>query len=237
MTVSIIVPCYNPPAGWEQAITASWSTFSGHTNDVVELVIVMDGIKDTAPGPGISFPDHYESRLKLIRYEHNMGKGFALRQGVAAATGDIIIYTDVDFPYTMDSMVTIYHQLINDQCDVAIGVKDEAYYGHVPFVRRIMSRMLRFFIRLFLSMPITDTQCGLKGFKKNMAPLFLATTINRYLFDLEFVRNCYKSKAYRVNAIPITLKENIHFRSVNYRILLSEAVNFAQLLFRRHSKK
>ena len=81
-------------------------------------------------------------------------------------------------------------------------------------------------------MPVTDTQCGLKGFKRAVAPLFLATTIDRYLFDLEFVRNCYKSKKFRVQAIPVELNENVHFRKMNFRILLPEMFNFIKLLFK-----
>ena len=132
-------------------------------------------------------------------------------------------------------MYKIYEGLKKNEHDVAIGVKDEAYYAHVPFLRRVISRFLRFLIRLFLSMPVTDTQCGLKGFNRSVAPLFLQTTIDRYLFDLEFVRNCFKSKKYRVKAIPVTLNENVQFRSMNYRILLSESVDFVRLLFRKPS--
>jgi len=80
-------------------------------------------------------------------------------------------------------------------------------------------------------MPITDTQCGLKGFKKLVAPVFLSTTVNRYLFDLEFVRNCFIANKFRVKAIPVSLNENVHFRSMNYRILFSESVSFIKLLF------
>ena len=83
-------------------------------------------------------------------------------------------------------------------------------------------------------MPITDTQCGLKGFTRRAAPTFLSTTIDRYLFDLEFVYKCFQSKQYRVQAIPITLKENVRFRRMNYRILLPEMANFVRLLFNKN---
>ena len=193
----------------------------------------MDGTSEATTKESISFLEQNIPQLKLIRYEQNRGKGYAIRQGVAAAKGDIIIYTDVDFPYSPDSMYKIYEGLKNDESDVAIGVKNDDYYAHVPMLRRIISRFLRFLIRMFLSMPITDTQCGLKGFKRSVAPLFLQTTIDRYLFDLEFVRNCFKSKKYCVRAIPVALNENVHFRSMNYRILLSESVDFIRLLFRK----
>lgn len=235
MTVSLVLPCYNPPAGWEQIICSAYRAFCGRIQDQVEMLVVFDGLSSPVTKEAITFLEQNIQHLKLIRYEQNMGKGYAIRQGVAQATGDLVIYTDIDFPYTTDSLYRVYDELKKGEIDVAIGVKDDAYYAHVPFLRRIISRFLRFLIRMFLSMPITDTQCGLKGFNRSVAPLFLKTTINRYLFDLEFVRNSFKSKKYRVKAIPVTLNENVHFRSMNYRILLSESVDFMRLLFRKPS--
>jgi glycosyltransferase involved in cell wall biosynthesis len=232
MIITLVLPCYNPPEGWEQTVCSSWSSFCSRLQDDAELVLVMDGISWGITDESIAFLQKNIPQLKLIKYEQNRGKGYAIRQGVATATGDIIIYTDIDFPYSSESMYTIYHGLRNDEHDVAIGVKNDDYYAHVPPLRRMISRFLRILIRLFLSMPVTDTQCGLKGFKRSVAPLFLATTIDRYLFDLEFVRNCFKNKKYRVKAIPIALNENVQFRSMNYRILFSESVDFIRLLFR-----
>jgi glycosyltransferase involved in cell wall biosynthesis len=232
MAISLILPCYNPVPGWEQNVCSSFRSFVSRVHEQVELVIVSDGISKSVTTETLTFLKENIPSLKLIEYPVNRGKGYAIRQGVAVATGDVIMYTDIDFPYAPDSMHNVYEALKNNEADVAIGVKNEDYYAHVPFLRRAISKYLRALIHLFLSMPVTDTQCGLKGFNKDVAPLFLQTTINRYLFDLEFVRNCFKSKKYRVKAIPVALNENIHFRSMNYRILLPEMLNFIKLLFK-----
>jgi glycosyltransferase involved in cell wall biosynthesis len=194
---------------------------------------VIDGISKTVTSDAISFLRQHIPFFKLVQYEENRGKGYAIRQGVIVATGNLIIYTDIDFPYTVESVVTIYTGLNKNEFDVGVGVKNEAYYAHVPLARKVISRFLRFFIGLFLSMPITDTQCGLKGFNQAVKPLFLKTTINRYLFDLEFIRNCFVGRQFRVKAIPVELNENVQFRKMNYHILLSESINFIRLLFRK----
>jgi glycosyltransferase involved in cell wall biosynthesis len=223
MTVSLVLPCYHPPEGWEQLVSSSFHSFCNSLQHPAELLVVFDGSSSGVSVKALSY-------LKIIQYPNNRGKGYAIRQGVAEAAGDIIIYTDIDFPYSIESMSAIYKTLKDNECDVAVGVKDADYYSHVPLLRRIISKYLRALIRLFLSMPITDTQCGLKGFNRSVAPLFLQTTIDRYLFDLEFIRNCFRSKKYRVKAISVSLNENIHFRSMNYRILLSESLNFIRLI-------
>ena len=233
MIVSLVLPCYNPPPDWEQIVCEKYSSFSKRIAGTLELVVVLDGTSANVTERSLSFLKQQIQKLSVVEYADNRGKGYAIRQGVAKANGDIIVYTDVDFPYTEDSMYLIYERLKADECDVAIGVKDAVYYTHVPFVRRLISRWLRFVVRTFLSMPITDTQCGLKGFKREVAPVFQQTTIDRYLFDLEFVRNCYRNKKFRVLAVPVSLNENVHFRKMNFRILLPEMLNFARLLFRK----
>ena len=231
MIATLVLPCYNPQPGWEQVVYTNYHTFCEDIGEQVELIIVVDGENPGVTGACLAFLEQNIRQLTIIRYKENRGKGYAIRQGVAKATGDIIMYTDIDFPYTEDSMYSIYEGLNHDEYDVAIGVKNASYYDHVPFMRRMISGILRFFIRLFLSMPITDTQCGLKGMRRTAAPLFLQTTIDRYLFDLEFVHKCFKSKKFRVKAIPVALNENVQFRKMNFRILLPELFNFARLLF------
>lgn len=233
MNVSLILPCYNPPQDWERNVYTSYTAFCERINEVVELIIVVDGVSDSIEGDQLVYLQQKIPLLKLVQYAENKGKGYALRQGVAKATGGIVLYTDIDFPYTIESMFSVYDGLRKDLHDVAIGVKNESYYTHIPPVRKAISQALRVMIKTFLSLPVTDTQCGLKGFKSTVAPLFLKTTIDRYLFDLEFIRNCYRVKRFRIQPIPIALSEQVHFRKMNYRILLPELLNFAMLLTKK----
>lgn len=233
MNVSLILPCYNPPQDWERSVHTHYNAFCERIDKTIELIIVIDGISESIDGAQLIYLQQQIPTLKLVQYAENKGKGHALRQGVKTATGDIILYTDIDFPYSIDSMYAIYSDLRDDLHDVAIGVKNEHYYTHIPPVRKAISRVLQMMIRTFLTLPVTDTQCGLKGFRSNVKPLFLKTTIDRYLFDLEFIRNCYRSRHYRIKPIPVALNEQVHFRKMNYRILLPELLNFAMLLTKK----
>lgn len=235
MSVSVILPCYNPQPGWEQVICADFILFAARVAVPVELILVLDGVPYTRPdiAAALSTLSSAIPDVTIIKYDCNSGKGYATRKGVEAAKGDIIIYTDVDFPYNTDSIIEVYRKLAANECDVAAGVKDNDYYAQVPIVRRLISRMLRFFIRLFLSMPVTDTQCGLKGMRRNAMGVFLSTTIDRYLFDLEFIYKCFSGGKLRVQAVPVRLKEDVHFRKMDYRILLPEMVNFIRLILNK----
>lgn len=232
MAVTLVLPCFHPPLGWERQVCDSVAALQRSIQDPISLVLVLDGGNTGANSPAVAHLKKEIRDMEVVAYPENRGKGFAIRQGVERAKGEIILYTDIDFPYTTDSIVAVYIALKEGRADVAVGVKDDHYYKTVPYLRRVISRLLRLLIRFFLSMPVTDTQCGLKGFRSRVAPLFLKTTIDRYLFDLEFIRNCYRDGSYKVQAIPVELKQNIQFRSMNYRILLPELFNFVKLLFR-----
>lgn len=235
MPVSLILPCYKPQRGWEETVVREYALFKNAVNEDVELVIVFDGQSEEVTEATISQLKQQVSGIMVISYPTNKGKGYATRKGVASASGEIMLYTDVDFPYDTASMVKVYEKLRDKECDIAVGIKNEDYYEHVPMARRTISKGLRLFTGMLLSMPITDTQCGLKGFRLNAKEAFLQTTIDRYLFDLEFIYKSYRSKKYSVLPIPVRLKEGIKFRKMNYRILLPEMMNFLKLLINRKS--
>ncbi len=171
------------------------------------------------------------SGIKIISYPENKGKGFALREGVRAATGELIIYTDIDFPYTHESFLKIYSTLKNENVDVAIGIRGEEYYAHLPAARVRISKLLRWFIKTFLRIPTDDTQCGLKGFNQKGKEVLLQTTINRYLFDLEFIFLSARKKL-SLKTIVVELRPEITLSKMNWKILIQEFGNFLKIFVR-----
>ncbi len=231
MSVSIVFPCFNPPKDWSQNIIACYKELQNKIKDEIEIIIVQDGDQAGITNRDIDLLRDNISHFQFISYPENKGKGYAIKQGVKTSNGNIILYTDIDIPYTIESIYSIYSALNNNECDLAAGVKNKNYYSKVPFSRRIISNGFRRLIRLFISIPFTDTQCGLKGFNNKLKPIILATTIDRYLFDLEFIRSAYK-QGYKITPITIDLREGIHFRKINYRILFPELFNFIKLLLK-----
>ena len=221
---TIVLPCYNPQPRWAARIIEQYHTIADKLRVPVEIILVNDGST-------VNISDAEIQAFRYINYTENRGKGYALRKGIAEAQADIIIYTDVDFPYSANSLVAIYDTLHKEGYDAAPGIKNEHYYTKVPALRRYISRALRSLIGLFFRIPFTDTQCGLKGFKKNVQPVFLSTTIDRYLFDLEFIRMLYK-KGYKVKPVPVSLNDDVFFKQMNYRLLIPEMKNFLRLLLR-----
>src|SRR5690606_12186551 len=81
--------------------------------------------------------------VAFISYQQNRGKGYAIRQGIKAATAGIIIFTDMDFPYSAESLLKIFNGLKQGGHDMVVGIKDEQYYNDMPAMRLWISKMLR----------------------------------------------------------------------------------------------
>lgn len=229
----VVVPCYNPPSGWEQAMAAHFLELSRALGDLVgelKLIVVNDGSSRHTTAQNFAYLKEISPAATVVDYAENRGKGYALRQGVASSDADYYLVTDADFPYTMDSMVRVVQTLLA-KGGIAAGNRDTSYYERVPLFRKWLSQLLRWVLRHVLQQPIDDSQCGLKGFDAAGKVIFLQTTIDRFLFDLEFLMLAYHKVS--ITPVQVELRESVVFSKVGWKILATEGRNFLWLLFRR----
>lgn len=232
--IDIVLPCFNPASGWVDNVIAHTARLIEHFPDAeLGCTIVNDGSRG-----GVSDSDAARLKAELpalnwISYPENRGKGYALRTGVRQSSADVIMYTDIDFPYSTESMEKCLNAILNDDADIALAIRNRSYYTQLPPLRRFISRTLRMANRMFLGMRTSDTQGGLKVFNHRGKEIFLQTTIDRYLFDLEFIYLASKQKDLRIQAIEAELREGVQFTSVKAGILLGEGWNFLRLLVKK----
>ncbi|MBK8829506.1 MAG: glycosyltransferase [Saprospiraceae bacterium] len=231
-SLDIILPAYNPLPGWEDIVIGRFQSLVKALPDVkIRLFIVNDGSQRLDENHSAGVIQEVIPDLQWISYKENRGKGYALRQGVKNSTADFVVYTDIDWPYTEESMIGVI-QTLTGSADAVIGKRDENYYTHLPRARRRISRLLRSFNAKLLRLKVDDTQAGLKGFRKNIKDIFLSTTIDRYLFDLEFIYLISAKKEIKVVGYPIALRPGITFSKMNRKILFQEARNFLKIWMR-----
>jgi glycosyltransferase involved in cell wall biosynthesis len=231
--LSVILPCYNPSAGWEQALATRWTQVSAQLAQSglqLGLTVVNDGSPRGITSDNIATLRQLMPAVQVVDYPDNRGKGFALRAGVRATEADYYIVTDADFPYTTQSMQAIVHCLLTEG-GIAAGNRDLNYYAHVPAFRRWLSKALRWMLRHLLRLQVTDSQCGLKGFDQAGKAVFLSTAIDRFLFDLEFLMLA-KGRV-KVTPVPVELRPGVVFSKVGWKILATEGRNFGGLLWRQ----
>lgn len=167
---------------------------------------------------------------QLILQKPNKGKGAALRTGMASANGEIILYTDTDFPYSTESMMKIIDAL-KQESQMSIGVRPSSYFQQIPLKRKLISNVLKMMNSLFMSLPTSDTQAGLKAFKKELLPLFLSTITNGFLFDLEFLQKVKKQNV-KCALVEIELRDGIELSEVKLGSLWNELKTYVGLVLR-----
>jgi glycosyltransferase involved in cell wall biosynthesis len=227
----ILLPCYAPNTRWHLELKEFYEV--ARTLFDLRFIIVNDGSDSEHLPTQIEFLKSAQIPVEYVSYAINKGKGYALRKGAERSDADFIVYTDLDFPFTTESTLAVLSALVAGNADVIAGYRNQDYYlSKMSFFRKILSRSFRFFLKRILRMPVSDTQCGLKGFNKKGKAIFLSTTINRYLFDFEFIFKCSRKNAAQLQTVPVQLKENVVFSNMKFKILFQESINLLRVLFR-----
>ncbi len=183
--ISLVIPAYNEEKIISETIKAALSFMEENFSDF-ELIIANDGSTDKTAEIVKSISD---SRLKLVGYEKNRGKGAAVRQGVISATGDYIVYTDADLAYGIEVVGEIVKALEDSGRDAVLGSRKlhEKGYSNYPFLRLAASRSFSLITGLFAGFSY-DTQCGIKAFKAEKAKkVFDICETEGFAFDFEII--------------------------------------------------
>jgi glycosyltransferase involved in cell wall biosynthesis len=226
--LAIILPIYNPHKNWELRLVESLNELSRLFSGInYEIVLVNDGsLVDLKPLISFIIEKH---RIKFIEYKPNQGKGYAIKTGVEATEADFFIYTDHDFPFEYDALVTIYNKLAANNCDLVYGKRNKMYFKSLPLTRFVVSKLLLISNYFLLGCRRIDTQAGLKGFNKKLKPLFLQTKTNGFIFEFEFLRKCVKNN-FRLGYVNIGVNKNIHFSNFKISVFLKELKNYFSIL-------
>jgi hypothetical protein len=151
-----------------------------------EILVVSDGSTDGTNAQVFSFKD---PRIRLLISPVNSGKGHAVRRGFQEAKGGLIFFIDGGMEIHPRSLRAFSDLLKENRADIVIGSKRHRQSKvHYPLSRRILSRIYQLFVRGLFGVNFTDTQVGLKLFRREVIAAILPDLrIDRYGFDLEIL--------------------------------------------------
>ena len=203
MKYSIIIPAYNEENAIAKAVFAVLDYFKKNSNDF-EILVVDDGsIDKTAVIVDDLARNNPEARF--LKNEVNFGKGYSVRRGALAATGDYILFLDADLSTPVEEFAKL-ERYIGDY-DIIIGsraIPGAEIIKSQPWFKSLCGRLAGFCIRLILGLNIKDTQCGFKIFNRRANEIFHLQKINRWGFDAELLFLARK-KNFKIKEIPIRL--------------------------------
>ena len=182
LALTIVVPAYNEAERIEGTI-AKLSDVVGDklASDDFEILVVNDGSSDDtseiATAAGARVIDQV-----------NKGKGAAIRTGMTNSRGRSVVFLDADLAYPAELVLSICETL-DDGWDIVVGSRRHERTTTVVKQRRIRSlggRVINGFTHLVLLGHFRDTQCGIKGFRGDVArSIFDRTLIDGFAFDVE----------------------------------------------------
>jgi len=189
--ISIVIPAFDEEGRVGESIKQILSFISA-SSIKAELIVVDDGSKDrTAEVAAAAFENAAEIPAKVIRYEENRGKGFAVKTGLLAASANIAIFSDADLSTPINELPKLVDPIRNGEYDVTFGSRalDRSLIGtHQPWRREQGGKVMNLIIRTLSGLKFADTQCGFKAFNMTkFRPLLDVMTVDRFGFDVEFL--------------------------------------------------
>ena len=158
--------CYNDAGTIASMVIVADRTLRELTDDY-EIVVGNDGSTDHSAQVLDDLREHYP-RLRVLTHERNLGYGGNLRSGFAAATKDLIFYTDGDAQYDPSELAELYRHLTPD-VDVVQGYKIER---HDPLHRKIIGRAYHHFVRSWFGLHLRDVDCDFRLIRRPVLESF-----------------------------------------------------------------
>jgi hypothetical protein len=187
LTLSLVIPAYNEGSRLNDGVTRLRAAIAAGAIDpeTTEFIVVDDGsTDDTTARAGALFSAF--PHVQLLRLAENLGKGGAVRAGVAAAAAPIIVFADADM--AIDPRQTPQFVRALAKADLAIGSRaaSGASVNRSSLHRSLMNRAFNGLVNVLTNVSLDDTQCGFKAFRAPVAKLlFHCSVTERFAFDVE----------------------------------------------------
>jgi glycosyltransferase involved in cell wall biosynthesis len=169
-----------------------------------EIIVVVDGQNDKTYERAIKYN---EKHIHVVGYEHNKGKGYAVRYGMARSKGDVIVFIDAGGDIRSEGVSMLLEHFRWYNADIVIASKRHpASKVHYPWYRKILSWGYQQLIRLLFGLHIRDSQVGLKLFRRNVLEDVLPRLlVKRFAFDIEILAVAHSLGYTRIYEAPVEL--------------------------------
>lgn len=186
LSLSIVIPAYNEAHRIGRTLERIHD-YAVRTQQRAEILVVDDGSQDETANVVRQFAARTRNVRLLVNPVHH-GKGYSVRQGMLAATGDLVLMCDADLSAPIEQVEKL-RPWLGRGYDVVIGSRDlpdSVVDPRPPSLRKILAAVFRTVRRLLLLRQIRDTQCGFKLFRQRAArETFARQKASGWLFDCE----------------------------------------------------
>lgn len=202
--ISVVIPAYNEEARIERCLRETHETMVA-MGAAFEVILVDDGSYDETLSLARLAAEDLDN-VRVIGYQQNLGKGYALVKGAMEADGDLVLFVDADLEVHPRQVGLLYAALIGLDADVVIGSKlHPSSTISYPLKRRILSAGYYLIVWMLFRLPVRDTQTGLKLYKTEVLRRVAGRILVKgFAFDLEALANA-RRLGYKVAEAPVVV--------------------------------
>jgi glycosyltransferase involved in cell wall biosynthesis len=200
LRLSVVIPCYNELATIDAVIDAVNN--SPYPN---KEIIVVDDFSVDGTREKLKAEIAESGRVSMVLYhETNQGKGAAVRTGIGAATGDVVIIQDADMEYDPDEYPKLVNPILQNRADVVFGSRFAGGDAHrvLYYWHKIANTVLTTLSNMFTNLDLTDMESGYKVFRREIIQS-IAIEENRFGFEPEITAKISKLRC-RVYEVGIS---------------------------------
>jgi len=233
LDLTVVIPAYNEAARIAAPLRRL-GTYLGAHYPHSELVLADDGSTDGTAGVVQALGAEIGMPVRVLPGAGNRGKGHAVRRGMLAARGALVLMTDADLSTPIEELERL-HAAIRAGADVAIGSRKMAgalIEEHQPALREAMGRVFTWLTRLFV-VDVTDVTCGFKLFRRDAAhAVFALLTLDDWSFDAEalFVT---RHLGFELVEVPVRWRDAAGTKVRRGRDALQSALGLARIVVNR----
>ena len=190
--LSIVIPAYNE----ESRLGASLKKIISYLDKQgrrFEIIVVDDGSSDRTVQTVKETAEKLDRAtfVQILENGTNQGKGYSVRRGMLAASGECALLTDADLSTPIDQIIKLELEVIQKECHIAFGsrdLQDSEIYKHQSLFRETGGKIFNLVMRLVTGLPYRDTQCGFKLFNMQFCrALFKQQRLTNYAYDVEIL--------------------------------------------------
>ena len=219
-TLSLVIPAYNEQARLPYTLSQIEAYVCREGLDC-EVIVVDNGSRD-ATSAVVQQASLRFSGLRLLRTD-GRGKGRAVRTGMLAADGAVVIFADADLSWQVEDL-SRFLALVDERSPIVIGSREGAGARRIgePIYRHLMGRAFNRVVQALAVPGIEDSQCGFKAFRADAArAVFSRQRIEGFGFDVE-VLYLARRLGFGVRVVPLRWehKENSRVAPVRDTLLM-----------------
>ena len=201
-SLTIVLPAYNEEARLGPALDELFGYLRRRGSDaregrpgsaelppIIRVLVVDDGSSDGTAALVAARAEATDGDLELLAVPHG-GKGAAVRAGMLHATGDVLVFVDADMATPPDELPLLTEAL--ETSDAAYGSRIQPDGSDMrasqPGWRRLLGKAFHALASIWVVGPVQDTQCGFKGFRREVArDVFARQRVTSIVFDVELI--------------------------------------------------